>query len=223
MTRRLIPRALLLVALTAACSSDSSPTSPTGSRTSRGAVISGRVTDASGRAAATDLSTTMATSRLTVTVVGTDISTVVDGDGEFTLTRVPPGDVQLRFAGSGVSATIMLVGVSATDRITVTISLNGNSARVESERRQRDDDDDDEDDEDDEDDDDNELEGSVSNLSGTCPALTFTVRATTVRTNGVTRFTDGSCSRIANGVRLEVEGRRQPDGSILATEVEFDD
>jgi len=222
MTRRLIPRALLLVALTAACSSDSSPTSPTGSRTSRGAVISGRVTDASGRAAATDLSTTMATSRLTVTVVGTDISTVVDGDGEFTLTRVPPGDVQLRFAGSGVSATVLLAGVSATDRITVTISLNGNNARLESERRQRDDDDED-DDEEDEDDDDNELEGSVSNLSGTCPALTFTVRATTVRTNGVTRFTDGPCSRIANGVRLEVEGRRQPDGSILATEVEFDD
>src|SRR5687767_3272267 len=143
MTRRLIPRALLIVAaLTAACSSDSSPTSPTGSRTSRGAVISGRVTGASSRAAATDVSTTMATSRLTVSVVGTDISTVVEG---------------------------------------------------------------------------------VSNLSGTCPALTFTVRATTVRTNGVTRFTDGPCSRIANGVRLEVEGRRQPDGAILATEVEFDD
>lgn len=217
MTRRLRPRALLIVAaLTAACSSDSSPTSPTGSRASRGAVISGRVIGASSRAAATDVSTTMATSRLTVTVVGTDISTVVDGDGEFTLTRVPPGDVQLRFAGSGVSATVMLAGVSAADRITVTISLNGNNARLESERRRRDDDED-------EDDDDNELEGSVSNLSGTCPALTFTVRATTVRTNGVTRFTDGPCSRIANGVRLEVEGRRQPDGSILATEVEFDD
>ena len=224
MTRRLIPRALLIVAaLTAACSSDSSPTSPTGSRTSRGAVISGRVTGASSRAAATDVSTTMATSRLTVTVVGTDISTVVDGDGEFTLTRVPPGDVQLRFAAPGVSATVMLAGVSATDRITVTISLNGNSARLESERRQRDDDDEDDDDDDEDDDDDNELEGSVSNLSGTCPALTFTVRATTVRTNGVTRFTDGPCSRIANGVRLEVEGRRQPDGAILATEVEFDD
>ena len=217
MTRRLRPRALLIVAaLTAACSSDSSPTSPTGSRASGGAVISGRVIGASSRAAATDVSTTMATSRLTVTVVGTDISTVVDGDGEFTLTRVPPGDVQLRFAGSGVSATVMLAGVSAADRITVTISLNGNNARLESERRRRDDDED-------EDDDDNELEGSVSNLSGTCPALTFTVRATTVRTNGVTRFTDGPCSRIANGVRLEVEGRRQPDGSVLATEVEFDD
>ncbi|MGH9220190.1 MAG: DUF5666 domain-containing protein [Vicinamibacterales bacterium] len=157
-----------------------------------------------------------------MTVVGTDISTVVSGDGEFTLTRVPPGDVQLRFAGSGVSATVMLAGVSATDRITVTISLNGNNARLESERRQRDDDDEDDDDEDDDDDVD-ELEGSVSNLSGTCPALTFSVRATTVRTNGVTRFTDGPCSRIANGVRLEVEGRRQPDGAILATEVEFDD
>jgi hypothetical protein len=153
----------------------------------------------------------MATNRVTVTVAGTDISTVVDGNGEFTLTGVPPGDVQLRFAGSGVSATIMLTGVSATDRITVTISLNGNGARLESERRERED----------EDDDANELEGRVSNVSGTCPALSFTVSATTVRTNGVTRFKDGPCVQIANGVRVEVEGSRQPDGSILATEVEL--
>ena len=213
MTRRLIPRALLLVAaVTAACSSGSSPTSPSGSRTSRGAVIAGRVTGMSSRAAAADVSTTMATSRVTVTVVGTDISAVLDGNGEFTLTGVPPGDVQMKFAGSGVSATITLTGVSATDRITVTISLNGNGARLESERRERDDD---------QDDDDNELEGNVSNLIGTCPALTFTVRATVVRTNSVTRFKDGPCIQIANNTRLKAKGRRQPDGSILATELEL--
>ena len=178
-------------------------------------MISGRVTGVSARAAAPEVSGTMATSRVTVTVAGTDISTVVDGNGEFTLTGVPPGDVQLRFAGNGVSATITLTGVSATDRITVTIALNGNAARIESERRNRGNDDDD--------DDDNELEGAVSNLGGTCPALTFVVRATTVTTNDRTRFEDGPCTRIANGARVEVKGRRQPDGSLLANEVEFDD
>ena len=107
MARRLIPSAFLVVAaLTAACGSNNSPTSPTGSGTSRGAVISGRVTGVSSRASASDLSTTMATSRVTITVAGTDISTVVDGNGDFTLTGVPPGDVQLKFAGSGVSATL---------------------------------------------------------------------------------------------------------------------
>jgi hypothetical protein len=175
-------------------------------------VITGRVTGVPSRATAADVSTTMATSRVTVTVTGTDISTVVDGNGEFTLTGVPPGDVQLRFAGSGVSATIMLTGVSTTDRITVTISLNGNGARLESERRERDDD---------EDEGENDLEGRVSNMSGTCPALTFTVQATTVRTNSVTRFKDGPCIQIANGVRLKVEGHRQADGSILATQLEL--
>jgi hypothetical protein len=176
----------------------------------------------SSRAVSDAAITTMATSRVTVTVVGTDISTVVDGDGEFTLTGVPPGDVQLRFAGQGVSATVMLTGVSSADRITVTISLNGNAARLESERRQRDDDDDDDRDDDD-DNDDNELEGSVSNVSGLCPALTFTVQATAVRTNRTTRFSGGPCSAIANGIRVEVEGTRESDGSIFATEVDIDD
>jgi hypothetical protein len=221
MTRRRIASALLVTSLAAACSADSSPTSPTSSERSRGAVITGRVTGMSSRAVSDAVTTTMATSRVTVTVVGTDISTVVDGDGEFTLTGVPPGDVQLRFAGQGVSATVMLTGVSSADRITVTISLNGNGARLESERRQRDDDDDD--DRDDDDNDDDELEGSVSNLSGLCPALTFTVQATTVRTNGTTRFSGGPCSGIANGIRVEVEGTRERDGSFFAAEVDIDD
>jgi hypothetical protein len=197
-----------------------SVTGPSDGGRSRGAVISGRVNGLSARASAADASGTMATSRVTVTVAGTDISTVVDGNGEFTLTGVPPGDVQLRFAGNGVSATVTLTGVQAGDRITVTISLNGNgnSARVDSDRRNRGNDDDEDDD-----DDDNEVSGAVSGLTGTCPAITFTVRATTIRTNSATRFDDGSCVQIANGTRVEAKGARQPDGSILATKVELDD
>ncbi len=62
-----------------------------------------------------------------------------------------------------------------------------------------------------------------SNLSGSCPSLTLTVRGTTVKTDSATKFEDGSCPRIANGTHVEVEGRRQADGTILATEIEIED
>jgi hypothetical protein len=132
-------RACALLAVLALClaACDSSSTSPTASSTidgSRGAVIMGRVNGmaAIGARPAFD---TMATAAVSVAVVGTNISTVIDGGGQFILTGVPPGDVRLRFSGSGTNATIMLTGVSATDRITITVTLNGDAARVDSEQR----------------------------------------------------------------------------------------
>ena len=219
--RRALPLVFIpVLAVAVACGStgSSSPTAPSATGTSRGAVISGRVTGASIGTTPTGVSSTMATTRVTVTIVGTNISTVTDGNGQFTLTGVPPGDVRLKFSGSGTDATITLTGVSATDRITIIISLNGSGARVESEDRDRDDEDDDSDD-----DNDNEVKGIVSNLGGSCPALTFAVQGTTVQTNSATKFKDGPCSRLANGRRVEAEGRRQTNGTILATEVELDD
>ncbi len=62
----------------------------------------------------------------------------------------------------------------------------------------------------------------MSGLTGTCPSLTFTVQQTTIKTNGSTEFKDGSCASVANGKRVEVEGTRQADGTIMATEVELD-
>jgi hypothetical protein len=106
--------------------------------------------------------------------------------------------------------------VSATDRISIVISLSGKNPRLE--KVDRDDDDDDNEDGDD----DKELEGAVSGLTGTCPSLTFTVQQTTVRTNSSTVFKDGPCTAITNGKRVEVEGTRQADGSIVATKVELD-
>jgi len=212
---------MLVPAITfaAGCGSESSlsPTSPSRAGP-RGAVIMGRVTGFSTRTTAPDTFTTLATTSLTVTIVGTNISTSVDGNGQFTLTGVPPGDVQVKFSGSGADATILLSGVTATDRITITVSLNGRNARVESERRDHHDDAEDDDDEDA-----NELKGSVSNVSGNCPSLSFTLQGTTVKTNSATKFEHSQCARVANGRRVEVEGRRQGDGTLLATEVEFDD
>jgi hypothetical protein len=67
-----------------------------------------------------------------------------------------------------------------------------------------------------------EVKGALSGLSGTCPALAFTVRGTSVVTNGSTRFSDGPCSAVQNGRRVEVDGIRQSNGTVLAHKVELD-
>lgn len=61
------------------------------------------------------------------------------------------------------------------------------------------------------------------NHDGFRRSLTFTVPRTTVKTNSATVFEHGLCTRIANGTRVEVEGRRQADGTIVAAEVEIED
>ena len=235
----------LVAAVTAACGQTSlSPTSPSvasggpmvrGGSTS-GAVITGTV---NGGTQSTTSSETFAaratTTPVTVTVVGTTISAVADGKGKFSLTGVPAGDVQLKFAGVGVDATITLFGVEAGDRIDLVVRVTGSSVRIEAERRERrnrDDDDDDEDDDDgddDEDDDDDrdssttELEGVASALSGTCPDISFTLRGLTVKANSATRYEDGTCAGVTNNIELEVKGQRQADGSVLATRIELED
>jgi hypothetical protein len=89
-------------------------------------------------------------------------------------------------------------------------------------KQRDDDDDDDDDDEDDDDDDEARIEGTVSVLSGTCPVISFTARSTSVTTTSATRFDDG-CSAVRDGLRVEVRGVRQTDGSIVATRVKIDD
>jgi Domain of unknown function (DUF5666)/CarboxypepD_reg-like domain len=71
---------------------------------------------------------------ITVTVAGTGISTTADATGQFTLTNVPSGDVQLTFSGAGVSATITITGVGPTDRVQISVRLQGASAKVDSEQ-----------------------------------------------------------------------------------------
>jgi hypothetical protein len=207
----------LCTAVTACGSTEAlSPASPSGFLRARTATITGRVTGVpvSATASATG-ARPMATTTITVTIVGTDITTSVDGSGNFELNGVPPGDVQLRFAGNGASATITLSGVAAGDRIHIVVSLSGSGARLEDEDRDHDDDDDGDDDE-------AEVEGVVSGRAGTCNSITFTVAGVTVVTNSATRFED-PCASIVNGTRVEVEGTRQANGSILASEVEIDD
>ena len=65
-----------------------------------------------------------------------------------------------------------------------------------------------------------EVEGVVAGLAGTCPGLTFAVRATPVVTDGSTFFKDGSCASLRNGAEVEVKGQRRADGTLVASQIE---
>jgi hypothetical protein len=79
------------------------------------------------------------------------------------------------------------------------------------------------DDDDDDDEDKTELEGTISALSstGNCPVVTFMIGTTKVTTSASTTFDDVSCGNLANNARVEVQGLKQSDGSVLATKVEL--
>ena len=68
----------------------------------------------------------------------------------------------------------------------------------------------------------NQVEGTVAELSGTCPSVRFKVGAQVVATAASTKFEDGACADVKNGRRVEVEGTLQGDGALLAREVDFD-
>ena len=55
--------------------------------------------------------------------------------------------------------------------------------------------------------------------TGTCPAVSFVLGTTTITTNATTRFDDLTCGSLAVGDTLRVEGVRQSNGSVLASEV----
>jgi len=218
--------AILVAIVVAACgNSSASLDGPSGVSRANGAVITGRVSGVSLRASTLDgtassTGSAVAATTLRVTINGTNISTMVDGAGQFTMNGVPPGTVTLTFTGEGVSASLTLNNVNAGDEIRIEVRLNGNSARIESETRRQGGDDEDDDDADR--DEANEVEGTVSALSGTCPAVTFTVGTRVVKTGNATVF-DDPCTGIRNGVRVEVRGTRASDGTFTAARVELDD
>jgi hypothetical protein len=225
-----------MVALFAAACSQagvSSPTSPSAAgrgASSTGAVINGTVNGlALSTLSSSDVATTLASLPVTVTVVGTSISSTVDRSGRFQLTNVPTGDVQLNFKGTGLDATLTVKGVQTGDVIDIAVRLTDNSIRIEADRRQprgsgdTDDDDDSDDDADsdsdsDDSNDNGEFRGVVSNLTGTCPSITFNLNGMTgvaFKTGTATRF-DSACASIQNNLTVEVRGRRQ------ANEVQVD-
>jgi len=63
------------------------------------------------------------------------------------------------------------------------------------------------------------FDGTVSNLFGVCPVLTFTVAGRQVVTDVNTRFTGGNCGSVRNGRSVEIEGEPLSGTVVRATRV----
>jgi hypothetical protein len=64
------------------------------------------------------------------------------------------------------------------------------------------------------------ITGTVANLSGTCPTLSFTVAGRSVATNAGTEYPTGSCNALRNGNDVTIDGDQQPSGTVIATRVQ---
>lgn len=114
---------LLLLAGLAGCSSDS-PTEPAPDLgNAAGAQVDGQVT--SGGAAG-----------MSVSVRGTGLATVTDGQGAFSFADVPPGDHVLLFSTASGDAALGLPGVRSNEHIQITVSVQGANATLESIERE---------------------------------------------------------------------------------------
>jgi hypothetical protein len=59
--------------------------------------------------------------------------------------------------------------------------------------------------------------GPIAGLSGTCPALSFSLSGTPVKTSSATTFNGRACAELKNGDVIYAAGPKQADGSITAT------
>jgi hypothetical protein len=189
---------IVLALVTAACGGSKSPVAPSDSpaaATGSTAVITGSVKGA-GASPMTMAGDGQPMTGVTVTVIGTAISSTVDSAGVFNLVGVPTGDIQIRFSGAGVDATIAVTEVQAAQTITLTITVTGGSATVDTSLRSGHSG--------------TELEGRIESLPPTMPAGKMKVAGRTVATDGSTRIEDGSTTRtladLEVGLRVHVKG-----------------
>lgn len=171
------------------------PSAPTS-----GATISGAVNGASGaqRVAAASSSST----NITVTVVGTSVSTTVDFFGRFVLQGVPSGSVQLHFSGPGVDATFNMGTVRDREQIDLKLTVKTTTVTVDSSIHI-------------EADNSAEIEGPVTNVSGTCPNLSVTVHGWTVNLAS----SGSSCDAVKVGIRIRIIGNRTSTNVLVVVRI----
>lgn len=210
-----IVTALVLILAAAGCGGSSpSPVSPSAPGfpspvpTGSTAVISGTVLG--GTSGLVGAVTGHAITGLTVSVVGTEISSSLDAVGRFTLGGVPLGDIQLRFSGGGVDSTVPVAQVQPSQSITLIVTVSGSTAAVETESRSGAGED--------------ELEARIESLPPTVPSGSFVAGGRTVRTDASTRIEQGGSTRsfadLAIGMRVHVKGRTS-GADLLASIVEI--
>jgi hypothetical protein len=208
---------LLATAVVTACGSGAELASvgpSSASSSSSGASISGTITgtalSAPRLAGAATLSMLDARG-VTVSVVGTGISTMADNQGQFTLNNVPAGTVQLNFTGPGSNATVTLSGVGPNDKVQISVTVNGNTAHVDAEHHSA------------PDNNKREFQGRISSIDASgssfqIPGLTVKITPTTTIRHG-----DRAIAFAALKVGDHVEARGSMDGTTLtATEVKVE-
>jgi hypothetical protein len=149
--------------------------------------------------------------QVTVRVVQTGRSTQTDGSGDFTLTGVPVGNVELAFSRADINARANVPVSSGTNAITVAVM--GSTAVVVPRGHAGE-----------------EIEGLASAVSSGAGTLTVldqrlgavavTTTTTTVVRHGQTTIT---LSQIQVGMRVHVKALLQPDNTYLATEIVLQD
>jgi hypothetical protein len=171
---------------------------------------------------------------LVVSIVGTDLSAPVDGSNRFLLQGVPSGDRELRFSGTGVDARLPIANVQDAEAIQLTVRVNGSTATVESEHRSAHSDSDavnppgdDDDDAEHGQDESASIEGPLTEMTGSLPALTLLVDGTVVLTDSGTvvrrRGDVQDLGVLALGMTLHVVGDRAPNGSLTARMIQIKD
>jgi len=198
--------------LAAACGGDGSLSSIGPSSASGGASISGIVrgsalTPTPSRTLSEETFRTLDTrSGVTISIVGTGISTNADNQGQFTLDNVPSGTVVLNFSAPGANATATLQGVGPGDRVQITVTVNGNNAHIDSERH-------------------NNGEISTRIISIDSGNKSFQAGNWTIKTTGSTTIRHGSktvqFSDLKPGDHVQVRGTR--DGNtVTASEIKVE-
>ena len=113
--------------------------SPTGPSEQSGATIAGVVNGGNMSAATSAPSAgptgAAAPSGMTVSVVGTTLSAVVDVLGHFQIAGVPSGDVQLRFTSLNVNASVQISNVGEQELVEIRVNVTSSTATVESDVR----------------------------------------------------------------------------------------
>jgi len=212
--RHLTVLALLILAAFGAAACGDSPTEPSSASS---VTVNGNIVSFASGAAGSQGSSTSSTTSVTVpagiriTIVGTNITVDVTGDGTFTLKNVPSGNVVLQITGPGVNATITLNDLQTGQLVTITVNVNGTTADIDSDRRSKGGEE--------------QLEGRVESLPPTTPAGDFIVAGRTVRTNATTTFrrADDSAGTFADlvlGYRVHVKGDAV-GGVLVAREVKI--
>ncbi len=203
MMRTLIAASAILAL--AACGGSATPTGPSPSPASStspsqtSATISGKV---AGATSAQLFNSTGAAAGITVTIVGTSLSSTVNGLGQFVLTNVPVGTaIVLRFEGAGASAQLPVGTLGAGETLTITVTVSGNTAAIDSQARGNG----------------SEIEGRIESIQpGTLVVASRTVTvgpATTIRHGS----TPVAFDALVVGMRVHVKGTPSGTGTSATT------